>query len=87
MNQGASTLFHEGLAMVAVVGGPMFGILFILGLALGVLQAATQINDPAVGFLPRIVAAIVVAGAMGGWMAERMAGYLRAALESMATGG
>lgn len=87
MNDAASTLLREGLVLVGVVGGPMFAVLFILGLGVGVLQAATQINDPAVGFLPRVLATIGVAAALGGWMVERLSAYVRFAFERMAQGG
>lgn len=83
----AGPLLREGLTVVAVVGGPLFAVLFVLGLALGVLQAATQVNDPAVGFLPRVVAATLVCVGLGGWMVERLAAFLHSALERMAQGG
>lgn len=87
MTDAGAVLFREGLVLLAVVGGPMFAVLFFLGLGLGVFQAATQVNDPAVGFLPRVVAAFAVAAALGGWMVERLAGFLKLALERMAQGG
>ncbi|MEW5738149.1 MAG: flagellar biosynthetic protein FliQ [Myxococcota bacterium] len=87
MTDTGATLFREGLLLLAVVGGPVFGVLFFLGLGLGVFQAATQVNDPAVGFLPRVVAAVAVCGALGGWMVEHLAEYLKAALVRMAQGG
>jgi flagellar biosynthesis protein FliQ len=87
MTDAGAVLFREGLTLLAVVGGPMFAVLFFLGLGLGVFQAATQVNDPAVGFLPRVVAAFAVAAALGGWMVERLAGFLKLALERMAQGG
>lgn len=87
MTDGGAVLFREGLVLLAMVGGPIFAVLFFLGLGLGVFQAATQVNDPAVGFLPRVVAAFAVAAALGGWMVERLAGFLKLALERMAQGG
>ncbi|MBX7098347.1 MAG: flagellar biosynthetic protein FliQ [Myxococcaceae bacterium] len=80
-------LLREGLALVGSVGGPMFAALFTLGLGLGVLQAATQVNDPAVGFLPRLAAAAAVCAALGSWMVERLAGFVQAAFHQMAQGG
>jgi flagellar biosynthesis protein FliQ len=48
------------------------------------LQAATQINDPAVGFLPRLVTGLLVAYFSGHWVMERLSNYFAAALRSMA---
>ena len=44
----------------------------------------TQINDPAVGFLPRLVTSILVAWLVGGWAIERLAKYLVVAFQRMA---
>ncbi len=79
-----STLVREGLANLAVAGSPLFAVALLVGLAGGVLQAATQINDPATGFLPRAAAAILVCWLAGPWMAERLAGFLASAIGRMA---
>lgn len=78
-----STLVREGLANLAVVGAPLFGVALVVGIVVGVLQAATQINDPATGFLPRAAAAVLVCWLAGGWMSERMARFLVVALTRM----
>jgi flagellar biosynthesis protein FliQ len=77
-------LLREGLLLLAAVGGPVLGTLLLVGLAVGILQAATQINDPAVGFLPRGLAAVAVVWLGGGWIMERLAGFLGQALVRMA---
>jgi flagellar biosynthesis protein FliQ len=77
-------LLREGLVLLLVVGGPLFGVLLVVGIAFGILQAATQVNDAALGFLPRAVAAGVVCIVAGPWMMDRMAGYLAMAIARMA---
>jgi flagellar biosynthesis protein FliQ len=77
-------LMREGFLMIAAVGGPYIGALMVVGLAIGVFQSATQINDPAVGFLPRLVAGVVLAGVLGAWTMDRLAQFLAAALHRMA---
>jgi flagellar biosynthesis protein FliQ len=71
-----ATLLKEGLVLVGTVGGPVFLVMLGVGLIMGILQAATQINDTAVGFLPRAAAAAACLWLAGGWMMERMSGYL-----------
>jgi flagellar biosynthesis protein FliQ len=78
-----SALLREGFAMLAMVGSPFMGALLAVGLVVGLLQAATQINDPAVGFLPRLMAALLVAWFAGGWAVERMAQFLAGAMHRM----
>lgn len=81
-----SALLREGFAVLAMVGGPFMGALLVVGLVVGLLQAVTQINDPAVGFLPRLVTLILVAWFAGGWAVERMAQFVTGALQRMSQG-
>lgn len=78
-----ASLLREGLVMIGVVGGPIFLVMVGVGLVVGVLQAATQINDTAVGFLPRAAAAAACLWLAGGWMMERMSGYLAQSIVRM----
>jgi flagellar biosynthesis protein FliQ len=80
----AGVLLREGLLVLASVAGPVLGALLSVGLVVGVLQAATQVNDPAVGFLPRAAAGAAVVWLAGSWMAERLSGFLGQALVRMA---
>jgi flagellar biosynthesis protein FliQ len=78
-----SALLREGFGVLAMMGGPFVGALLAVGLVVGLLQAVTQINDPAIGFLPRLVTIVLVAWFAGGWAVERLAQYLAAALQRM----
>ncbi len=77
-------LLRDALLVLASTGGPVFAVLLGVGLVMGVLQAATQVNDSAVGFLPRAAAAIAVVWLLGGWMLERLAGFLGQSIAAMA---
>jgi len=79
-------LFRDGLLLVASVGGPLFLTMLVTGVVFGILQAATQVNDPAVSFLPRIAVGAVVLWLAGGWMLERLSGYLARSIQQMAGG-
>ena len=79
-----SALMRDGFMLLATTAGPFIGALLIVGLVVGILQAATQINDPAVGFLPRLGAALAATWALGGWVLERYSHYLADALHRMA---
>ncbi len=77
-------IMREGFGVLAAVGGPFVIALLVVGLIVGLLQSATQINDPAVGFLPRLVTGLLVAYFSGHWVMERLSNYFAAALRSMA---
>ena len=76
-------LTREGFLLLATTCGPIIGALLLIGLAVGVFQAATQINDPAVGFLPRFAAAILAVWLLGGWLMERYGAFFANAMHRM----
>jgi flagellar biosynthetic protein FliQ len=81
-----AALMREGFTLLAATAGPFIGGLLLVGLIMGVLQAATQINDPAVGFLPRFGVALLGAWALGRWVLERYAHYFADSLQRMGPG-
>jgi flagellar biosynthesis protein FliQ len=76
-------LIRDALLLLASVGGPIFLALLATGLVLGILQAATQINDSAVSFLPRALAGVLVVWALGGWIMQRLASFLMHSVQLM----
>jgi len=78
-----SSLMREGFGVLAAVGGPFVISLLVVGFLVGLFQAATQINDPAVGFLPRMVTGMLVAYFTGPWVLEKLSHYLAAAFRGM----
>ena len=86
MDAVPAALMREGFALLATTAGPFIGGLLLVGLVMGILQAATQINDPAVGFLPRLGVALLGAWALGRWVLEKYAHFLADAMQRMSAG-
>jgi flagellar biosynthesis protein FliQ len=78
-----SSLMREGFAVLLAVGGPFLLGLLLVGLAVGLLQAATQINDASLGFLPRLATGLLIAYLTGHFAVERLAHYFAAAMRGM----
>ncbi len=78
----AANVLREALVVGAAVGAPVLGALLVSGLGVGVLQATTQVNDPAVGFLPRLLVAVGVLAATGPSALERLAALVVRAFEA-----
>lgn len=53
-------LVFQALRMAAVLGGPAMLALLVVGLAIGILQAATQVNESSVAFIPKLLALALV---------------------------
>jgi flagellar biosynthesis protein FliQ len=78
-----SALFREGMANLFFVAGPLLGGLLVVGLVMGILQSATQIQEPAVGAVPRIATVLLLVAFLGPWMVERMSRFLHLAIERL----
>jgi flagellar biosynthetic protein FliQ len=86
MGEVPTALMRDGFLLLATTAGPFIGALLVVGLVMGILQAATQINDPAVGFLPRFAVALLGAWALGHWVLERYAHFLADSMQRMGAG-
>ena len=60
----------------------LFGL--VAGLLVSIFQAATQINDPALAFIPKIAAAIIGMILFGHFMINRIAGFTVFAISQIA---
>ena len=53
-------LTFQALRMTFVLAGPVLSALLIVGLVIGILQAATQVNESTVSFVPKLGVLVVV---------------------------
>lgn len=59
----------------AEISLPLLVTALVVGLLISIIQAATQINEATLSFLPKIAAMIVVFAVMSPWMIRRMSNY------------
>ncbi|HEY1098322.1 MAG TPA: flagellar biosynthetic protein FliQ [Myxococcota bacterium] len=79
-------LVREGLTLLMMTSGPFIGGLLVIGVVVGLLQAMTQLHDPAVSFLPRIAAVILIMIVAGGTIVEQLAAFFTSSVTRMAGG-
>jgi flagellar biosynthetic protein FliQ len=48
-------LVYQALRMAAVLAGPILMALLVVGLVIGILQAATSVNESTVAFVPKLL--------------------------------
>jgi flagellar biosynthetic protein FliQ len=55
-------LVYQALRMAAVLAGPVLMALLVVGLIIGIVQAATSVNESTVAFVPILIvfAAVVI---------------------------
>jgi flagellar biosynthetic protein FliQ len=66
---------RKGLEAALVVGGPLLVVVLVVGVVVGVLQAATQVNEPTVAFVAKVVALTVALAAMGAFLIGSLVEY------------
>lgn len=77
------SIAHRALEVTLLLCAPMLLAALVIGLLVGVFQAATQINEMTLSFIPKLIgmaATIVVAGP---WMLKLLVGYTRELFQSI----
>lgn len=71
---------QQGLFHLLMVAAPLLLVALAVGLVVSIFQAATQINEATLSFVPKIVAAVGVLALTGPWMMTTLVEYLRSVL-------
>ena len=81
--QQVLTAGQQGLWMLLLVSAPILLVVLAVGLVVSVFQAATQINEATLSFVPKVVAAVAVLAFAGPWMLQTLVEYLQRTLQSI----
>ena len=68
-----------------MVAAPMLLTVLAVGLLVSIFQAATQINEATLSFVPKVVAAVAVLAIAGPWMLTTLVEYLQRTLQAIPT--
>lgn len=74
---------QEGLTMLLMVAAPMLLTVLVVGLVVSIFQAATQVHEATLSFVPKMVAAVVVMAVAGPWMLTTLVEYLQRVLQAI----
>ncbi|MDP4302058.1 flagellar biosynthesis protein FliQ [Leptothrix discophora] len=74
---------QEGLAILMMVAAPMLLTVLVVGLIVSIFQAATQLNEQTLSFVPKMIAAVVVMAVAGPWMLTTLVEYLQRTLQAI----
>ena len=58
-------------------------VVLVVGLAVSIFQAATQIHEQTLSFVPKILAVVAVLAIAGPWMTTMLVEYLQRTLQSI----
>lgn len=77
------TLGSRALEITLMLAAPLLLVALITGLIVGAFQAATQINEMTLSFIPKLIAISVALMVAGPWMLKLLVGYTRELFESI----
>ena len=81
--QSVITLGQQALAVMLLIAAPMLVAALVVGLIVSILQAATQINEMTLSFIPKLLAMIATLVIAGPWMIAIYVDYVRRLFEGI----
>jgi flagellar biosynthetic protein FliQ len=77
------TVGRHALEMTLMLAAPLLLTALAVGLIVGIFQAATQINEMTLSFIPKLLAMAAVLAITGPWMLRTLVEYTRNLVESI----
>ena len=74
---------HQALWMVVLISAPLLGVALAVGLVIGIIQAATSINEQTLSFIPKLAAMAITLALVGGWQLATLIEYTRSLFQSI----
>ena len=74
---------QEAIRTALLLGGPLLAVALLAGLVIGAGQTLTQLHEPVVGQVPRMVAVAVALMVMLPWLVGRWAGFASALFDAI----
>ncbi|KGD92948.1 MULTISPECIES: flagellar biosynthesis protein FliQ [Achromobacter] len=71
------TMTYQAMKIVLAMAGPLLLVTLIVGLVISIFQAATQINEMTLSFIPKLLAMCGVLVLLGPWLIGVMVDYIR----------
>jgi flagellar biosynthesis protein FliQ len=77
------TIGQRALELTMMLAAPLLLVALAVGLLVGIFQAATQINEMTLSFIPKLVGMAVALMVAGPWMLRELVNYTRTLIESI----
>jgi len=77
------TVGRHALEVTLMLAAPLLLTALAVGLIVGIFQAATQINEMTLSFIPKLLAMAAVLAITGPWMLRTLIEYTRGLIESI----
>jgi flagellar biosynthetic protein FliQ len=75
--ESVMSMGRHAMEITLMIAAPMLLVALIIGLVVSIFQAATQINEQTLSFIPKLVGIFVALVVAGPWMLSVMLDYMR----------
>ena len=82
-SQQVFTFGQQGLYLLLMVSAPVLLTILVVGLIVSIFQAATQLHEATLSFVPKLIAAVAVLAVAGPWMLTTLVEYLQRMLQAI----
>ncbi|WP_280188227.1 flagellar biosynthesis protein FliQ [Delftia sp. PS-11] len=82
-SQYVLTFGREALMLLLMISMPVLGVVMVVGMAVSIFQAVTQVQEATLAFVPKLIAAVVVFAIAGPWMLASLVDFIRRTIESI----
>ncbi len=77
------TIGQNGLVTLLMVAAPILLTVLVIGLLVSIFQAATQISEATLSFVPKVLGAVAALAIAGPWMLSTLVEYVQRILQSI----
>jgi flagellar biosynthesis protein FliQ len=84
-SQQVFTYGQQSLWILLMVSAPLLLSVLAVGLVVSIFQAATQIHEATLSFVPKVLAAVAVLAVAGPWMLTSLVEFLQRSLQAIPT--
>ncbi|WP_075183531.1 flagellar biosynthesis protein FliQ [Pantoea sp. 1.19] len=81
--EAVMVLGHEAMKVALALAAPLLLVALLSGLIISILQAATQINEQTLSFIPKILAVAATVVVAGPWMLNLILDYMRSLFSNL----
>jgi len=81
--ESVMTLGRDAMEITLMISAPLLLTALIVGLLVSIFQAATQINEATLSFIPKLVGVFVMLIFAGPWMLSTMVDYMHLVFTSI----
>ena len=74
---------REALIVTIMIAGPLLGGILLVGVVIGILQAATSIQEMTLSFIPKLIIVVAILFVLGGWQILTLVEYLQSLLANL----